>query len=154
MSATAVTCQIVTLPTGQACGAPATGRIVWPDRTRTPACADCALSMSLKAQAAGSDIVGVEPLDRDWPVGTKNNPSKFAGYDKAAVDEPMFTLLARDPLAPALIRMWAAQMWQQGEKIEKVTEARGIADAMEAWKKEHPSTRCYLDWAGKEPAGG
>jgi len=134
VSATAVTCQIVTLPTGQACGAPAAGRIVWPDRTRTAACADCAVAMSLKAQAAGTDIVGFEPIDRPWAVGTKNNPSKFSCYDKAADDEPLFTLLARDETAPALVRAWADK---HAEKPEKAAEARGIADAMEAWKKEH-----------------
>lgn len=124
----------ITVPGGDACGASATGRIVWPDRTKTPACADCAQQMALKAQSAGAPLVGVEPLDRDWAVGTKNNPSKHAGYDKAADDEPMFTLLARDPLASALVRAWAQA---QGEKAEKAEEARGIAAAMDAWRKEH-----------------
>ena len=132
----AVPCRI-TVPGGDACGAAATGRIVWPDRTKTPACADCAQQMALKAQSAGAPLVGVEPLDRDWAVGTKNNPSKHAGYDKAADDEPMFTLLARDPMAPSLLRMWAAQKWQHGERSDKIAEARGIADAMDAWRKEH-----------------
>lgn len=125
-------CQIVVPATGTACGAVATGRIVWPDRTKTAACADCARLMNLKAKSTtGTGIVGFEPIDRSWAVGTKNNPSQYSCYDKAADDEPMFTLLARDEAAPALVRAWAAE---HGEKPEKAAEARGIADAMEAWR--------------------
>lgn len=70
-------------------------------------------------------------------MGTKNNPGKFDAYAKAEPDEPTFTLIARDPMAPALIRLWAAQRWQEHEDPEKVAEARECADAMEAWRKEH-----------------
>ena len=131
-------CRIIVPPEGKACGAVATGRIVWPDRTKTLACVDCARSMDLKAKSTtGSGIVGFEPLDKEWLVDTKNNPSRFSCYDKAEPDEPMFTLLARDPMAPSLLRMWAAQKWQHGERSDKIAEARGIADAMDAWRKEH-----------------
>lgn len=41
-------------------------------------------------------------------MGTKNNPGSFDCYANAEPDEPMFTLLARDPLAPGLVRIWAA----------------------------------------------
>ena len=135
-----LSCRVVMLPQGDACGAAAVGRIVWHDKTKTPACADCARSMDLKAKSTtGTGIVGFEPIDKEWAVGTKNNPSKFSCYDKAEPDEPMFTLLARDPMAPTLIRMWAAQKWQ--ENPEKVTEARDIADSMDAWRKEHERAR-------------
>jgi hypothetical protein len=128
-------CQVVLLPAGNACGAAATGWIVWPDKTKTAACADCARDMDMKARSTtGTGIVGFESFDRPWVVGTKNNPSTYSCYDKAEPDEPMFTLLARDPLAPSLVRMWAAQ---QIERPEKAEEARGIADSMEAWRKEH-----------------
>lgn len=70
-------------------------------------------------------------------MGTKNNPGRYDCYAKAEPDEPMFTLLARDPTAPAAVRLWAAQKWQEGESPEKIAEARAIADAMEAWRKEH-----------------
>ncbi len=70
-------------------------------------------------------------------MSTKNDPGKFNCYANAESDEPMFTLLARDPQAPVLIRAWAAQRWQQGEDPEKVANARAIADAMDAWRKEH-----------------
>ena len=136
----ALSCRVIMLPQGNPCGAVATGRIVWHDQTKTPACADCARSMDLKAKSTtGTGIVGFEPIDKEWAVGTKNNPSKFSCYDKAEPDEPMFTLLARDPMAPTLIRMWAAQKWQ--EHPEKVTEARDIADSMDAWRKEHERAR-------------
>ena len=37
---------------------------------------------------------------------TKNNPSKFDCHVKAADDEPLFTLRAKDPIAPAMIEIW------------------------------------------------
>jgi hypothetical protein len=40
-------------------------------------------------------------------MGTKENPGKYDCYDKALPDEPMFTLLARDPYMPKLLRKWA-----------------------------------------------
>jgi hypothetical protein len=133
-----VSCRIVVLPQGNACGAAATGRIVWADKTKTPACADCARLMDAKAKSmTGTGIVGFEPLHKEWAVGTKNNPSRYSCFDKAEADEPMFTLLARDPMAPGLIRLWSAQKWQEHGNPEKIAEARGIADAMEAWRKEH-----------------
>lgn len=66
-------------------------------------------------------------------MGTKNNPGKFDCYANAADDEPMFVLLARDPLAPILIRRWAMLRAQNGESGEKVAEALACADACEAW---------------------
>jgi hypothetical protein len=49
------------------------------------------------------------------------------------IDEPTFTLRGSDPIAPAAVRLWAAQYWQQGGDLERVAEARAIADAMEVW---------------------
>jgi hypothetical protein len=40
-------------------------------------------------------------------VSSKSEPGQFDAYSKAAEDEPTFTLLARDPVAPALIEAWA-----------------------------------------------
>lgn len=40
-------------------------------------------------------------------MGTKRNPGKYDCYAKAEPDEPMFTLLARDPMAAHLVRIWA-----------------------------------------------
>ena len=41
-------------------------------------------------------------------MATKNNPGQFDCYENAAPDEPMFILLARDPVAPALVEAWRA----------------------------------------------
>lgn len=40
-------------------------------------------------------------------MSTKDDPSQFDAYAKAESDEPVFTLLGRDPMAPALIEAWA-----------------------------------------------
>lgn len=40
-------------------------------------------------------------------TGTKLNPGEFDCYHAAAPNEPMFVLLARDPLAAALVQLWA-----------------------------------------------
>lgn len=75
-------------------------------------------------------------------MGTKLKPGQFDGADRAAPDEPMFTLLARDPSAPELVREWAFQrglLIAGGLKPEsdraKIDEAMRCADAMDAWRK-------------------
>jgi hypothetical protein len=40
-------------------------------------------------------------------MSTKDDPSQFDAYAKAEADEPVFTLLGRDPMAPSLIEAWA-----------------------------------------------
>jgi hypothetical protein len=40
-------------------------------------------------------------------MSSRNEPSQFDAYSKAEADEPVFTLLGRDPVAPALIEAWA-----------------------------------------------
>lgn len=84
-------------------------------------------------------------------MGTKANPAPNDCYAKAEDDEPMFTLLARDPQAPSLVRQWADRrnqaFWlridvtgsvptpdQVAKHVRKVDEARACADAMEAWR--------------------
>lgn len=62
-------------------------------------------------------------------------------YEAALPDEPMFTLLARDPYAPELVRLWARN---RGESIaagkrpredeEQVRLARLCADEMSKWR--------------------
>jgi hypothetical protein len=68
-------------------------------------------------------------------MGTKNNPGSFDCYEAAAPDEPMFVLLARDRLAPAVIRAWANRREALGEDPIKVAEARACADQMEVWRR-------------------
>lgn len=67
-------------------------------------------------------------------MGTKNSPGEYDCYANAEPDEPMFVLLARDPLAAYLVRIWAsARAWTRGEDA-KTQEARRCADAMDAWR--------------------
>jgi hypothetical protein len=73
-------------------------------------------------------------------MGTKLNPGRFDCYARALPNEPMFTLLARDPSAPFIIDQWAKQRTAdiaQGicpdSDGEKVKEAYECAERMRAW---------------------
>lgn len=68
-------------------------------------------------------------------MGTKLNPGKFDCYENAAPDEPMFVLLARDPMAPILVRLWADLRAHNAGNPSKVAEARTCATAMEEWRR-------------------
>jgi hypothetical protein len=57
-------------------------------------------------------------------------------YEKTESGEPIFVLRGSDSLAPMLVRMWAAQRWQEGADPETVAAARACAEAMEAWRRE------------------
>lgn len=69
-------------------------------------------------------------------MGTKANPGKYDCYAKAAKDEPIFVLRANDPLAPRIVRMWAA-MAESGDShaLDKTHEARKAAFEMEEWRR-------------------
>jgi hypothetical protein len=71
-------------------------------------------------------------------MGTKNNPGRFDCYAKAALDEPMFILLGRDPDAPELIRRWAELRRQRGEDVVKIAEALLCASECESFRKTLP----------------
>lgn len=74
-------------------------------------------------------------------MGTKNEPGKFDCYDAAEDDEPMFVLLARDPMAPALVRLWAEarRLAARSQRdMDKADEADACADAMARWASDHP----------------
>jgi hypothetical protein len=45
-------CRVVVPPSGDACGAPATKQISWPDGDLTPSCAECAQRMYALTQHA------------------------------------------------------------------------------------------------------
>jgi len=47
-------------------------------------------------------------------MGTKASPGHFDCHAAALPDEPLFVLLARDPLASTLVRLWAAV--RQGDR--------------------------------------
>lgn len=74
-------------------------------------------------------------------MGTKIEGDRC--YDAAMPDEPMFVLLARDPTAPELVRLWADTRQtdiQCGLRpvtdAQQVVEARALADRMEAWRRD------------------
>lgn len=92
-------------------------------------------------------------------MGTKNNPAPNDCYAKAEGDEPLFTLLARDPLAADLVRVWAklragafieaAVIFQslmvtaqrrpqifQSQDAVKASEALTCALSMEVWRND------------------
>lgn len=73
-------------------------------------------------------------------MGTKRDPSQFDCYQNADPDEPLFVLLARDPLAPILVRLWADLRQQAAGNPSKVNEARYCAAAMEQWRILHRRT--------------
>ena len=58
-------------------------------------------------------------------------------------DEPLFVLCGRDPHAPAVVRVWAAEYldahaadWT-ARRMAKHAEALELADEMERWRLEH-----------------
>ena len=54
--------------------------------------------------------------------------------NRAASDEPIFTLRAKDPHAAQTLRHWAA-MSEGTHEPEKIEEALTLAYQMEAWRK-------------------
>ena len=67
-------------------------------------------------------------------MGSKLQPGKFDCYANAEPDEQMFVLLARDPLAPILVRLWADLREHAAGNPSKVNEARLCATLMEQWR--------------------
>jgi hypothetical protein len=91
-------------------------------------------------------------------MGTTNEPGKFDCHAKAEADEPLFTLLARDPLASALVSIWgylrlgdpaSAQHIMEGicytlagkyvkaPDTSKAEEALQCAHDMREWYRQH-----------------
>lgn len=71
-------------------------------------------------------------------MGTKLQPGRFDCYKAAEPAEPLFTLLARDPLAPALVMEWAdqyAELKGLSSQDPKVCEARRCGMNMLAWQR-------------------
>jgi hypothetical protein len=74
-------------------------------------------------------------------MGSKNDPGQFDCYANALPDEPMFVLLARDPLGPEIVEQWAIRrvnLIADGLKPHSdwamVDEARECAEMMRAWR--------------------
>lgn len=77
-------------------------------------------------------------------MGTKNNPGPNDCYARAMPDEPVFTLLARDPSAPGFIRAWAERRALEINIAHRphsdralVDEAMKCADEMEQWRVDN-----------------
>lgn len=63
-------------------------------------------------------------------MGTKNHPGEFDCYAKAQPDEPLFTLLARDPIAPYLVRIWTwLRSGDVGTAMVELQRANQLAEA-------------------------
>ena len=81
-------------------------------------------------------------------MGTKNNPGHFDCYAKAEPDEPMFVLLARDPLAPDTVEAWARRRERDGGDPVKIMEARECARAMRDWHQKRQMRVCQIPACG------
>lgn len=75
-------------------------------------------------------------------MGTKDNPAAYDCYEKAEPDEPMFVLIARDTLAPDLVRAWAFKHRTVHGRTDKYEEAMECAYQMEEWNKRHGGVPC------------
>lgn len=58
-------------------------------------------------------------------------------WNKAADDEPVFVLRAKDSAAPAVVRHWVDITRDLHENTKRGL-ALGVANAMEAWRKANP----------------
>lgn len=72
-------------------------------------------------------------------MATKNNPGEYDCYQRAEPDEPMFTLLGRDPVAGETIKFWARLRTELKLDLDEgqAAEARQCVRAMEHWASEH-----------------
>lgn len=56
-------------------------------------------------------------------------------WNRAAQDEPLFVIRAKDKLSASMVRMWAEAAAMTGaHELEKIQEARAIAENMEIWR--------------------
>lgn len=105
-------------------------------------------------------------------MGTKEEPGEYDCYAKLAPDEPHFTLRAKDPAAPYLVRMWsesrrgdrsmvmglASAMLSDPDVLalvssdgyEKLREAFFCADAMRDWRVENAPVERRADMVVEE----
>lgn len=72
-------------------------------------------------------------------MASKRDPGAFMCYEAALPDEPIFTLLGRDPAAPATLRFWADERLRRDkgvtpEDIDRIQTARNDSAAFIAWR--------------------
>jgi hypothetical protein len=83
-------------------------------------------------------------------MGSKLKPGDYDAYNMALPDEPMFVLIARDPSAPNMLRIWSDTRRKLvharaeagdiddaafAEGLRKCSEADACADDMVIWRK-------------------
>jgi hypothetical protein len=57
---------------------------------------------------------------------------------RAAMDEPVFILRAKDPAATLVVRIWCQIAHGQGlHEPDKITDAFALAQQMDDWRKAH-----------------
>lgn len=66
-----------------------------------------------------------------------DNKSRQA-IQNSADDEPLFTVCARDPDAPGVVREWARRAELSGVPEWKTKGALRVADQMEDWQRRNP----------------
>jgi hypothetical protein len=66
--------------------------------------------------------------------------------NRAAGDEPLFVLRAKDPTAAFIVRVWCQLAWQTAlHEPERIGEARALAEQMEDWRRRNaPALRSGL----------
>lgn len=94
-------------------------------------------------------------------MSTKEKPGQFDCYARALPDEPYFILLARDPFAPILVKMWAAWRWldirlgnRPSEDRLMVDESLECAQQMIEWREANDGNwRHFKDqaWVRTDP---
>ncbi len=57
--------------------------------------------------------------------------------NKAATDEPVFVLRAKDPMAAMTIRHWITMSSNGAHESSKLAEALKAADEMDAWRSRN-----------------
>lgn len=77
-------------------------------------------------------------------MGTKNNPGTFDCYQRALPDEPMFTILARDPDFQDFVSSWARRRQMAIDCGDRpvddqaaVDEAYRCAEDGARWRREN-----------------
>lgn len=56
--------------------------------------------------------------------------------NKATDDEPVFVLRAHDPLADAIVERWIDACEFVGIHLDKLDDARALAESMREWREE------------------
>lgn len=93
-------------------------------------------------------------------MANKNHPGPFNCHAAALPDEPIFTLLGRDPAAPRTIKAWANERERLGkfetqEDLDRIAESLSCADEMAAWREANldPTGDGIPSWRLPRPQG-